>query len=372
MQATPLEAQRLDTLQQPSTLQQQYERIRQGCALATGLEPVKVRITGAGALDVANRLVMSDVSRLPIKKVLSTFMLREDGTLQADVSVVNEGDGYLLLAEGISAPRLLELSREVAGAVGEPVSITDLTQERSLVSVDGPFSWELLKELLGMSILGTRYLEVMTDQELAGVPVTIYRVGKTGEFGYWLDVAADQAERVRAALQEMGESYGLAPYGPEALAVCKLENRFIHMEREGALARNPLELNLRIMIGQDKGEYTGREAVERAMVDGPLRRAIDLTLQPGDEARGLPRIGAQVRHEGRPIGILANAAYSYTLARPIALALMDADYAYVGLDYEVASEDGGHDPVRTVSAPFILNRSLGIRVQEHSYFDQEH
>ena len=50
---------------------------------------------------------------------------------------------------------------------------------------------------------------------------------------------------------------------------------------------------------------------------------------------------------------------------------MDVDYAYVGLDYEVAAEDGASARIRTVSAPFILNRSLGIRVQEHSYFDQE-
>lgn len=363
-----LEAGQPDT-SRSSSLQQQYERIRQGVALATNLEPGRIRLAGPGALDVANRLVVGDVSRLPMKKLMSTFLLREDGSPLAEVYIVNEGDSYLLLTDGAPVQQVLDIVREVAGP--GHAEVTDLTNERSILSLDGPFSWELLKDLIGMGILGTRYLEVMTDQQLADAPVTIYRAGKTGEFGYWLDVAADQAARVRAALLETGESYDLGLYGPEALAVCKLENRFINVEREGSLARGLLELNCRILLSQDKGDYLGRQAIEDAIAAGPRRRLIGLTLEARGEAQGLPTLGADVFHEGRRIGHVANAAYSYTLKRPIAVALMDVDYAYVGMDYEVAAKDGAHDKVRTVSAPFILNRSLGIRVQEHSYFDQE-
>jgi hypothetical protein len=49
---------------------------------------------------------------------------------------------------------------------------------------------------------------------------------------------------------------------------------------------------------------------------------------------------------------------------------MDVESAFVGLDFEIESA-GTRLGARTVSAPFILNKSLTIRVQEHSYFDQE-
>jgi glycine cleavage system aminomethyltransferase T len=79
----------------------------------------------------------------------------------------------------------------------------------------------------------------------------------------------------------------------------------------------------------------------------------------------LPQLGAVVHHDGKQIGTIVNAGFSFTLNAPIALALLDVDYAYVGLEYGV-----GDGPVRarTASAPFILNRSLGIRFQERSYF----
>ena len=67
---------------------------------------------------------------------------------------------------------------------------------------------------------------------------------------------------------------------------------------------------------------------------------------------------------------MANVAYSYTLGRPIAVAFLDVDYAYVGLDYDVGASCARSN-ARTVSAPFVFNKSLAIRFQESSYLARD-
>jgi len=343
----------------------EYDRLRRGIALRSDTGITQFRISGPGALELVNRLVISDVARLPIRKMMSTLMLRPDGSVLADAYVVNRGGDYLLLADGGSPVELMD-GIESGADQGPAVSMEDLSVRESLVSLDGPFSWELLKELLGMEILGLRYLEVMADREIAGVPVSVYRAGTTGEFGYWLGLPADRQPEVIGALMEAGRRYDLGTYGSKVHELAKLENRYLNPRREGAAARNPLELNGRIMVSRDKGDYVGRAAVEQALSSGPQRRLIGITVEPSPAGEtAVPPIGAVVQHEDQQIGTVVNAGFSFTLGQPIALALMDVDHAYVGLDYAV-----GGTTARTVSAPFIFNRSLGIRFQEHSYFDQ--
>ena len=50
------------------------------------------------------------------------------------------------------------------------------------------------------------------------------------------------------------------------------------------------------------------------------------------------------------------------LGKSIGLALVNNDVAFVGLEYNVGSRT-----VTTNSAPFVYNKSMDIRPQEHSF-----
>ncbi|HSP81160.1 MAG TPA: glycine cleavage T C-terminal barrel domain-containing protein [Myxococcaceae bacterium] len=352
------------------SLREQVMRIRQGIGIRGDTGMGKYLLTGPGALDAVNRLVVGDISRVPIRKMTYTLILREDGTLLTDAYVVNQGESYLVLTLHGDPESLSGLIRDTCG--GEGVGVEEVTQGSAFINLDGAYAWELLKDLTGMAVLGVRDLEVVPDQRIAGIPVILYRVGKTGEFGYWAQVPSERLQEVAAELGTAGAAYDLTPYGQEALDVCRLENRLLNARLEGALARNPLELNCRLMVGQDKGDYLGREAVERVLETGPERRLIGLTLESEGPAEDAPRpvIGDEVEHRGQVIGRLANVQYAYSLERPIAVALVDSAYAYVGLEHEVSS-GGTRFRARSVSAPFLTNRSLSIRFQEHSYLHRD-
>lgn len=348
----------------------EYARIRSGVALADRGCTGKFQIAGRGALEAVNRLVVSDVSRLPLKKLLATFMLREDASILCEAYVANLGGTYLVLTEGSQPDRVASVIEEVCQSVRD-AEVADITAKRTLLSLDGPYSWELLKEMVGTSILGARYLDVITDQHIGDIPLVIYRAGATGEFGYWLDVAADAAPELWQKLLAAGMPFDLIPYGYEAGDLCRLENRFINMQCEGATARSILEVNCRTMVSLEKGDYVGRAAIEKTLERGPLRRLIGFAMPQGNDRVALPGVGDAVTRLGTVVGQIASARFSPTLKRGIAVAFLDTEYAYVGLDFEIGST-AGPQLGRTVSAPFVLNRSLGVRFQEHSYLDPEH
>jgi aminomethyltransferase len=334
--------------------QQQYNRLRLGAGLTDCSCYQAFELSGADATNGLNSMTLGDVTRLPIGRVLATYMLKEHATLLADVLIWNQGGRFLVLAETAEKTSLAPWIASHAPGV----TTKDLASEISLIGIDGPFAWEVLKELTGVRILGLRYLETMSDQKVGGITADIIRAGKTGEFGYILKCRAEDGEALRAKLLEAGQPFYIAPCSSEVVDLCKLENRFTNVFKEGAAAKNVLELNCRIQVSADKGDYVGREVIEKSISEGISRRLIGLTIS-GENA---PAAGSPVSYKGQQIGELVSADYSFGLKSPIGLGLLSSDYAYVGCEYQV-----GDVVAKTVSAPFVFNKSLQIRPQEDSF-----
>jgi aminomethyltransferase len=332
----------------------QYERLRLGAGLSDYSSYQVFEISGPSATPELNRLTLADVTRLPIGRVLATYMLREDASLLADVLVWNQGGRFLVFAETNEAESLLPwFSTHAPGA-----SVKDLASEFCLLGLDGPFAWEVLKEMIGVRILGLRYLETMPDQKIGAISTDIVRAGKTGEYGYILKCRAEDGPALREKLMEAGQAFHVMPCGSVPLELCKLENRFTNVFKEGARAKNVLELNCRVQVSSEKGEYLGRAAIEESMASGVPRRLIGLTATGAT----VPAEASTVSYNGEPIGELVSVAYSWTLGAPIGLGLLASDYAYVGCEYDIAGI-----AFKTVSAPFVMNKSILIRPQEDSF-----
>jgi glycine cleavage system aminomethyltransferase T len=342
----------------------EYEHLRRGIGLSDWNHISRVQVKGPDAVDVVNRLVLTDAARIPVGRAAASFILNPDGSVLADTYIWNQWESYVLLAEGPGVGELLKFVN-THGAPSQRTTVTDIADQVAIFSIDGPFAWELLKELIGVKILGLRYLEAMPQQTIANTPVDILRAGKTGEFGYLVICPTGSAGRVWTGLLEKGSDFDAAQCGHEALDLCKLENRFINMQREGAKAANALELNCRIMVQRDKEDYTAAEAIQTALAGEVKRRLIGLAF---DDAESIPiEDRAIVQYQDNEIGEVVAADFSYVLGRDIALAFMHNDYAYVGCPYSVKTVTGLR-AAHTVSAPFIFNKSLTVRPQEHSFF----
>ncbi len=343
-----------------SSLSEEYTCIRERVALSNQNHYSKYEITGAEAVEFLSFINLPDIARLPIGKTASSFLLNEQGGVFCECYVVSSGKSYMLLTEGRTHDEVSAYLSEQS--LNFDVNVHDVTDEVAMLQLDGPFAWELLKDLIGVKILGLRYLETLENQRIANVAVQIIRSGKSGEFGYSLLTPASDAAALWDELVRVGERYDLLPVGFDALDLCRLENRFPNVRIDCAKVANPLEMNCRVMFDREKDEHLGRSAIEALLATGPSRRIIGFTLV--DDGDQVPELGTQVSLAGNTIGEVVNAGYSFTLKKVIGLALVASDIAYVGLQYQIGD---AARVAETTSAPFIYNKSLEIRPQEHSF-----
>src|SRR5207302_492969 len=77
---------------------------------------------------------------------------------------------------------------------------------------------------------------------------------------------------------------------------------------------NPYEAGLGWTVKLDKGDFVGRDALQRVKAAGPRRKLIGLKTEPGNIARH----GAVVKAQGKPIGVITSGTHSVFLELPAA------------------------------------------------------
>lgn len=345
----------------------QYYAVRErvGFQNLSGLP--KIILSGADAIALCNSLILTDLTRLPTNQMQPSVMLDDAGRMIADIQILNRGTHLLVLADGDNRADIL--ARFNGAKCNFPdVTIKDETDQLALFSVDGPYSWELLKVFLGLGIIGVRFLEVVPEQQIADVPVTLCRAGKTGEYGYLLLAEGQHQQALQAALEEAGKPFDMREFGQEAAALFRLENRVLNPAAEGAAAGNVLELNTRVMFSRDKSDHAGRAALLRVIDQGVAQRLTGICFTALTDETGVTiPPGSRLTAGGCKVGTLVTASYSFTLGHWIGLAMIDEACACVGLMLSVVTPDG-EQRCHSVSAPFIFNKSMSIRPQEDSFF----
>lgn len=340
------------------SLDEQLHTIRHGVAYARMDHVVVLRIGGGDhAFDLLDavcprRLLVHD------DEALHTLLLRDDGTIFADVYVWSDDAGYLLLAEGPTAAALIEYLAAHAPA-GNEAMVEDLSQSHAVCELLGPYAWELLGELVGPEIYGIAYLASFRLDELGGACL---RAGKCGEYAYDLLIPRAQRDELEQRVRELGEPFDLREASLPALDLCALENAFYCIRTPGLAALTPLELQLQWRL------WAGREHPGARAIDEHRRqRGQRLAWCTGRRGcRELPAPGAALRREGLVLGSVVHATISPMLDACIGLALLDAQWAHSGLAPLEADGFPGLT-LYTTSPPLLHNRSLFVDLHRHSY-----
>lgn len=321
--------------------------VRRGIGISDRSHTAVIRVGGAQAWDLLDRVCPCELF-LRDAQVRQTLLLDDDGTIAADLSVACEDDGYLVVAEGL--PRADVLAR-LHAARRPPEDVTLELLDVAVIGVDGPFAWELLARFDGPGVIGLPYLS------LARMPggVRCVRAGRTGEFGYELIVPSADAAEVRARLDALGAPLDLTPVGVDALDACALENWFFNAHAEGRLGLTPLHLQLQWRLAWSKDRHPGVAALQALRERGIERRVT------GVRGTSLAR-GTIVTLEEQPIGSVIVPSRDGTFG----LAMIDTALAHAGLNAFAAAGS----PLRTVSPPFVNNRSLYVKPQRHTWADR--
>jgi aminomethyltransferase len=254
------------------------------------------------------------------------------------------------------------VARELlARAEGFSTVVADRSAETALVAVQGPRAEEIVTSLVADDDVATvremKYYAAapLTLRAGTGVRALVARTGYTGEDGFELFVAAEDAVALWRALLVAGEEHGMVPAGLSARDSLRLEAGMPLYGHELDTTTTPYEAGLGRVVRLDKVddagapvEFVGRAALASRRHSAPPRCLVGL--------RGLGRRPARAGYDvlapgGAKAGTVTSGAPSPTLGYPVAMAYVTPEMSAEGTELAVDVR-GRAEPFVVVPLPF--------------------
>lgn len=303
----------------------------------------ELEITGPDSLAALQWLTPNDVSRLVDGRCHYSAFLTERGTFVDDLLVYRKApDSYMLVVNASNTPKDFEWARWHARG---NVRVEDASDRYALIAVQGPRAVALVTRLAADDPSNLAYYSFRPTSVL-GAPALLSRTGYTGEDGFEICVASEDAEKIFRALLEQGRSEGILPCGLGARDTLRLEAKMALYGNDIDETVTPWEADLGWIVKMKKGDFQGRAALESQKTEGVPRKLVGFEMVD----RGIARHGYTAR-TAHGEGIVTSGTHSPTLGHPIGLALLPIGASEIGTEFEVDIR-GRSAKTRVVATPF--------------------
>ena len=301
-------------------------------------------VRGPGASAYLDHLVTNLPSALESRQALYSPMCYPDGGTVDDLLIYRMGDDDFMMvvnASNISKDWdwLLETGRD-----WPLLELKNISEEMALIALQGPGALQLLQTMTKLGISELPSYHFVPSAAVAGGPVLLSRTGYTGEDGFELYAAAQDA----LGLWEEFVDRGAVPIGLGARDTLRLEARLPLYGHELSESISPLEAGLGPFVRfKNKADFVGRESLERQKSEGLTRKVVGLEVKGG-----IARAGYQVVDStGKAVGTVTSGTFSPTLKTAIALALVSVESTSIGTSLKVIVRGRGI-PAVVVKTPF--------------------
>jgi aminomethyltransferase len=231
------------------------------------------------------------------------------------------------------------------GAAGDAVAV-NTSSRYALLALQGPVARDVLQQLTGAPLEDVKYYSFTTG-EVAGVAGTISRTGYTGEDGFEVFVPPAAAERVWDAILRAGKPAGVVPAGLGARDTLRLEAGMRLYGNDMDETTTVLEADLGWIVGWNKADFTGADALRRQKQEGVTRKLAGFEMID----RGIARHGYDVFVDGSTAGVVTSGTQTPHLKKAIGFAYLPADRTSEGTEFEVDVR-GRRLRARVVPTPF--------------------
>ena len=270
----------------------------------------------AGGLAFLQRTTCNDVARLSDGQGQYTALPMDNGAAVDDAIVYRyAADRYLMV---VNAGNIEKDFAWLRAQAPQGCELRDRSDEFALLALQGPRAQEILGQLTAMDLPAIKSYH-FAEGEVAGVRAVVARTGYTGDLGYEIWMAADEAVRVWDALMTGGRPFDIKPAGMLALDVVRIEAGLLLIDIDFFSCRkallnsqlySPFEMGLGRLVDVDKRRFVGQRVLveeQRAMFaaldDQPARTAGQDLLRGAPDvvlARGETRARRRWRSGMRP------------------------------------------------------------------------
>jgi 4-methylaminobutanoate oxidase (formaldehyde-forming) len=192
--------------------------------------------------------------------------------------------------------------------------------------------------------------------DIGGVSVWAQRVSYTGELGWELYMANDDAVTIWDAIMGAGKVFDITPIGYKALDGLRIEKGFLYWSGDISPEDNPLEAGLGFCVDFYKKDFIGKDALLKIKEDGLKTKLCGLTLDADHCLFG----GESVYQNGKIIDRIRSACYGYSVDKDIALVYLPLDLSEPGTNLEVEVM-GNIVEAKVVSLPIVDPKGLNSR-----------
>jgi aminomethyltransferase len=331
--------------------EREYHAIRSSAALLDISPLYKYAVSGRDAARLLDRVATRSVQRAAVGQVLYTCWCDNAGKVIDDGTISRLSDQAFRMTSAEPNLRWLE-----DNAVGLDVAVADVSETLAALALQGPSSRAILQVLTDSDLSALKYFRAVPAR-LRGTPVTLTRTGYTGDLGYEVWLAANDALVIWDALIAAGTPYGIVPAGMLALDIARIEAGLMLLDVDYVSARkalterqtsSPFELDLAWTVNLDKENFVGREALAREAALEPAWRFVGIevdwdTLERLYAEVGLaPQLPSTAWRMSVPIyagseqaGYATSGGWSPLLKKYIALAHLRSRWAQPGTHVEM-------------------------------------
>ena len=172
----------------------EHMAVRQECGLFDVSHMGEILFTGPTALATVNHLLTNDYSGMPVNKVRYGVMCNEQGGTIDDVIVYKfSEEAYLVVVNASNRHKDYE---HMAKNVLEGTKCEDISDNVAQVALQGPKAPAIMKKLLPEDQIPKGYYTALPNIVINGVNTMISRTGYTGELGYEIYCAPEDAAKL--------------------------------------------------------------------------------------------------------------------------------------------------------------------------------
>lgn len=285
-------------------------------------------VSGPEALDLVQFVTTNDARKLDVGRAQYTLLCDEDGGVVDDLIVSRlDAEEYMLVVNASNTDADFLWIQQHNRFHAECRNWSDDT---GIVAIQGPASQELLQPHVPFDLGTLRKMSVKRDR-VGDSDAWVSRTGYTGEDGFELLCAASDCPALWRLILEAGQSLAVRPVGLGARDVLRMEAGYPLYGHELTRETSPVDARLLWAVQLDKGDFLGRQAMLRALEEGPRQVLVGLEA----EDRCIPRHAQEVYAEGVPAGWITSGTFSPTVGRGIAMAYVKPDCAEVGTRVQV-------------------------------------
>ena len=301
----------------------EHECVRTGVGVFDVSHMGEFMLSGENTIALLNKVCSNDASKMVDNQAQYTCMPNKTGGIVDDLIIYRQSETEFFVV--VNASNIEKDWNWIAENNDLGVEMANLSDEYSLLAVQGPKAAEAMQSLTHLDLANMKYY-TFDKGTFAGIDnVIVSATGYTGSGGFELYIKNEDAEKVWDAVFEAGKDWGIQPIGLAARDTLRLEMGFCLYGNDIDDTTSPLEAGLGWITKFTK-EFTNSDALKTQKEAGVSRKLIGFELID----RGVPRHDYLiVNAEGEEIGKVTSGTMSPSLNKAIGLGYVKKEYAAV-------------------------------------------